>query len=124
MLEKWGDDMEELTNHQLEEKLQKREPLFFVFVHTPLCGTCKLAKRMIEVTALSFPSLSVYSLNINHFPSFAQKWRVESVPSLLIYKNGLGAERIYAFHSISYIHRLFKRYDALQKVQQLKGDLS
>ena len=72
--------MKDITSNEVEEMLRERPPLTIVFVQTPLCGTCKMAKRMLEVIGVSFDSLPMYSLNINHAPSFAQKWKIESVP--------------------------------------------
>lgn len=117
-----GHKMEEITGKQLEMELQQREPVIAVFIHTPLCGTCKVAKKMVEVASASVPYLPVYSININQSPTFAQKWKVESVPGLFLYQKGLNVERIYAFHSVSSIHTLFKKYAALRKAQQLEGD--
>lgn len=36
--------MEEWTEEQLDEKLNKDERTV-IFFHTPLCGTCQLAKK-------------------------------------------------------------------------------
>ncbi len=105
--------MKEITSSELEEMLKGRDPLTIVFVHTPLCGTCKMARRMIDVIGSAFDSLSIHSLNINHAPSFAQKWKIESVPCLLLFQKGLGVERIYAFRSIEYLHGVLKPYAAV-----------
>lgn len=105
--------MKDITSNEVEEMLRERPPLTIVFVQTPLCGTCKMAKRMLEVIGVSFDSLPMYSLNINHAPSFAQKWKIESVPCLLLFQKGLGVERIYAFRSFEYLHGMLKPYAAI-----------
>lgn len=112
--------MKEITSSNLEKMLRDRESLTIVFVHTPLCGTCKMARGMVELVGRSFHSLPLYSLNINHASSFAQKWKVKSVPCLLLFQKGLGVERIYAFRSVSYIHEVLKPYAAAWSLQ--KGD--
>ncbi|WP_052144670.1 thioredoxin family protein [Halalkalibacter okhensis] len=104
--------MEDISNSTLEKMLSDREPLTVVFVYTPLCGTCKLAEKMVAVVDSTFESLPIFSLNINHSPVFAQKWKIQSVPCLLLFQKGLGVERIYAFHSIGYIHNILKPYAA------------
>jgi thioredoxin-like negative regulator of GroEL len=110
--------MEEISNHTLESILAAREPFTIVFVYTPLCGTCKLAEKMLLVVQSSFKALPIYSLNINHSPLFAQKWRIKSVPCLLVFQKGLGVERIYAFQSIGYVHKVLKPYAATSSLQE------
>ena len=109
--------MEEIVSSTLDQKLTDREPLSIVFVYTPLCGTCKLAEKMLTVVQSSFDSLPMYSLNINHSPAFAQQWKIKSVPCLLVFQKGLGVERIYAFQSIGYVHNKLKPYAAAWLLQ-------
>ncbi|MFC0470230.1 thioredoxin family protein [Halalkalibacter kiskunsagensis] len=104
--------MEEISSSKLDEMLGARDPLTIVFVYTPLCGTCKLAERMVGVVEKTFETLPIFSLNINHSPAFAQKWKIKSVPCLLLFQKGLGVERIYAFQSIAYVHDIVKPYAA------------
>ncbi|ARK30365.1 thioredoxin family protein [Halalkalibacter krulwichiae] len=110
--------MEEISSKKLAEKLADRDPITIVFVYSPLCGTCKLAEKMLRVVQSSFDALPMYSLNINHSPLFAQQWKVKSVPCLFIFQRGLGVERIYAFRSISYVHEIVKRYATILSLQE------
>src|SRR5690349_21730849 len=56
---------------------------FALFVHTPLCGTCGAARRMLEVAAALVPELPLTGANLNAMPELAQQFRIESVPCLL-----------------------------------------
>jgi thioredoxin-like negative regulator of GroEL len=104
--------MEEISSSALDRMLAARDPLTIVFVYTPLCGTCKVAERMVRVVESAFDTLPIFSLNINHSPAFAQKWKIKSVPCLLMFQKGLGVERVYAFQSIGYVHDIVKPYAA------------
>jgi thioredoxin 1 len=86
------------------------EGLMFLYLYTPMCGTCQVARRMLSVVDELFPTLNIHSINLNYFPKEAQELGVESVPCLLIFENGQVKERIYAFQSVSYLHELFKQY--------------
>ncbi|WP_257349731.1 thioredoxin family protein [Pseudalkalibacillus decolorationis] len=79
-----------------------------LFIYTPLCGTCKLANQMLHVAdeALSDRSPNeIYECNINIYPRFAEKWKIESVPCLLFIKNGKVQERLYSFQSVDRIYQ-------------------
>nr|WP_285874284.1 thioredoxin family protein [Halalkalibacter oceani] len=107
---KGGDDVKEISGEQLKRSIARREELTIVFVHTPLCGTCKLARNMLELVEESLHGLPLVSININEAPWFAQEWKIESVPCLLVFQKGLGVERVYAFRSLPYLHTLLKKY--------------
>ncbi len=74
---------------------------FALFVHTPLCGTCLAAKRMLAVATELVPDIMIMSANINVMPDLAQQFQIESVPCLLIKrKNGSWAKH-YRFPSVT-----------------------
>lgn len=73
---------------------------FALFVHTPLCGTCQAARRMLEVTRELLPDLPVAAANLNHMPDIAQVFRIESVPCLLIKRSDGSVRKTYRFGSV------------------------
>lgn len=74
---------------------------FALFVHTPLCGTCKAARRMLEVTRELLPELPVAAANVNLMPDIAQIFRIESVPCLLIKRSDGSVRKMYRFGSVT-----------------------
>jgi thioredoxin-like negative regulator of GroEL len=81
------------------ELLQMAEPAF-VLVYTPLCGTCKLAIRMLEIVLVTAPHLKVYLCNLNLSPQLAERWRIESVPCLARMAGGEAIEKLYRMASV------------------------
>ncbi|TSB46965.1 thioredoxin family protein [Alkalicoccobacillus porphyridii] len=115
--------MIELTAGQIEHRLQEKQELFILFVYTPLCGTCKRAASMLEILEQTYDQLELGQLNINHYPQFAQKWHIQSVPCLLVFQKGLGTKRVYAFHSIPALYSLLEPYVKRDKhVLTIKGE--
>ncbi|WP_042353913.1 thioredoxin family protein [Bacillus rubiinfantis] len=76
--------------------------LGMVYFYTPLCGTCQLAGKMLQVVE-SMLEVESGKMNLNYFANLAEDFRIESVPCLLIFKDGEVAETIYAFHSVPYL---------------------
>ncbi|MCM3651550.1 thioredoxin family protein [Metabacillus litoralis] len=87
-----------------------KQGVTYLYLYTPMCGTCQVAKRMLSVVEELFPTIRIYSLNLNYFPSEAKELEIESVPCLLILENGLEKERVYAFQSVGFLHELIKKY--------------
>jgi thioredoxin 1 len=99
----------------LQEKLRKEE-LVAVYLYTPMCGTCQVASRMIDILE-KIPTTYFYiKANLNYLPQFAEERGIESVPCLLLYRQGEEMERIYAFQSVPYLH------ERLQNISTNKKD--
>ncbi|MCM3141041.1 thioredoxin family protein [Brevibacillus sp. MER 51] len=99
--------MQELSSIELNQYLQEKESVA-LFVYTPMCGTCKLAARMLGIMQETLPTVPLYQININTAPILAEQWQVTSVPALLIfYKNQL-LDRHYAIQSVGFLYDVLK----------------
>ncbi|MET3576372.1 thioredoxin family protein [Bhargavaea ullalensis] len=74
------------------------------YLYTPLCGTCQVASKMIDVMAELLPGLPIGKADLNYHEEVAAKYGVESVPCLLISRQGEPVEKIYAFQSVPYLY--------------------
>ncbi|MDV2683526.1 thioredoxin family protein [Alkalihalophilus lindianensis] len=102
--------MESISESSLNHILDQRKSVEFIFISTPLCGTCKLAAKMLTILEQTTPHLKIYEINVNEATRFVQRWKVHSVPALFIFQKGLGIERIYAFHSIAHLYEKLSPY--------------
>lgn len=80
-----------------------------VFVHTPLCGTCKAARRMLAVAGEIVPELPLVAANLNVMPDLAQTFRIESVPCLLFKRADGGVFKKYQFGSVTEVVEQMRR---------------
>ena len=80
-----------------------------VYFYTPLCGTCQVASRMLNIIE-QIVEVKIGKMNLNFYPDLAKNFAIESVPCLLFIKNGLIVETIYAFHSVPYLLEKIKQY--------------
>lgn len=99
--------MEQWSKDQFMDKLEKGEPGAF-YLYTPLCGTCQLAEKMVEVLRELFPEVSMGKADVNFMPDLAERFLIESVPCLVLFKGGKVLEKIYAFHSVPYLFEKVK----------------
>ncbi|MGM0875439.1 MAG: thioredoxin family protein [Bacillota bacterium] len=88
----------------------QNEGLMVLYMYTPMCGTCQVAKRMLSVVDELLPSIRIHSVNLNYYPEEAKELGIESVPCLLIYEDGQEREKVYAFQSVGNLHELLKQY--------------
>ncbi|WP_366249943.1 thioredoxin family protein [Terribacillus aidingensis] len=74
-----------------------------IFVHTPFCGTCQLAEKMLLAVEAMMGQEYYHKLNASLFPDFMQEHQIESVPCLITFKQGEVQEKIYAFQSVQHM---------------------
>ena len=79
-----------------------------VLFTTPMCGTCKVAERMLEIADAAGTDYSVFKSNINFTPRLRETWRIASVPCLIVLKNGQVVRQEYAMRSVDYLYGLLK----------------
>lgn len=79
-----------------------------IYFYTPLCGTCQVASRMLQVID-KMVDVKIGKMNLNFYPDLAKKFEIESVPCLLFFKDGEVIEMIYAFHSVPFLYEKIKQ---------------
>lgn len=80
---------------------QLNNDTYLLYVHTPFCGTCHVARQMLEQIETVLKRQLFYELNASLHPQFMEDMKIESVPCLFIKHQGEIKEKIYTFHSIS-----------------------
>ncbi|MBE1556457.1 thioredoxin family protein [Sporosarcina limicola] len=94
--------METWTREDWETTL-KESPIAAYYLYTPMCGTCAVASKMVEVIHTMKPELPIGKADLNYVQSIARNYEIESVPCLLIQKDGIITDKIYAFRSVPYL---------------------
>ena len=84
--------------------------LTILYIYTPMCGTCQVASKMMRVVQ-EMTTYSIGQANINYLGDFAVDYQIESVPCLLIAKEGTVYKKIYAFQSVPFILESIKSVD-------------
>ncbi|WP_033542660.1 thioredoxin family protein [Planococcus sp. CAU13] len=95
-------------NHKDWIKMKNTHKLSAYYLYTPMCGTCQLASKMLDVVVAALPELPIGKANLNYVQEIAALYEVESVPCLLITENGKLKEKIYAFQSVPYLYEKLK----------------
>ncbi|KSU83360.1 MULTISPECIES: thioredoxin family protein [Fictibacillus] len=108
--------MKDLTNLETQDYIEESaEVPAALYIQTPLCGTCKMGRRMLEITleALDKPGNKqpkVGAINLNAMPELAEKYNITSVPCLLFLNRGIAVRKIYAMQSVDFLYHNLKKY--------------
>lgn len=91
--------METWTREEWETaKNTSEKALYYLF--TPICGTCMVASKMMNVVEAMKQDVPMGKADLNYIQDVAVDYEIESVPCLLITENGVVKDKIYAFQSV------------------------
>lgn len=83
-----GEKAINLTNENYESILNSEAPVVVDFWAT-WCGPCKMVSPVIEDLANEFEGkTSVCKLNVDEMPDIASQYKIMSIPTVMIFKNG------------------------------------
>ncbi|MCS7198412.1 MAG: thioredoxin [Candidatus Bipolaricaulota bacterium] len=84
-----------------QEVLQSSQPVLVDF-YADWCGPCRAIAPIVEEIAREFNNkLKVVKLNVDQNPEIAMQYGVQSIPTLLLFKNGKEVERLIGYMSKS-----------------------
>ncbi|KON86442.1 thioredoxin [Sporosarcina globispora] len=94
--------MQEWSRQEIEVAVNGQKNAL-LYLYTPMCGTCQMAGKMLTVAEQLLPDQEIGKADLNYMPQLAEQWGVESVPCLLIFKEGNLHQKLYAFRSVPYL---------------------
>lgn len=73
---------------------------WFVYFHTPFCGTCKVGLRMLDIISAIRPEWRIGKSNISFAPQLTSWWQIQSVPCLIKLERGIVRDKRYRLGGI------------------------
>jgi thioredoxin-like negative regulator of GroEL len=98
----------DLNENEIFDVLNDQSAFCVIYVFTPLCGTCKLAERLIQIATLSGQTNNVYKIDANYSPNLIRKFEIESVPCLIVVNNGELINKHYALKSVQDVFEIIR----------------
>ena len=78
--------VQKLTSHEFEAAVAEGAVLIDFFANW--CGPCKMLAPAVHALAEDHPNLKVYQVDVDEEPALAAKFRVMSIPTLILMKDG------------------------------------
>lgn len=76
-----------VTNDNFNAVKNSGKPVLLDF-YADWCGPCRMVSPLVEEIAKENPQYLVGKINVDHEPELAQQFRVMSIPTLVVIKNG------------------------------------
>ncbi len=93
MEKKWPDTPIHLLDADIDETM-KKYPTIVIDCWAPWCGPCRMIGPVIEELAREMKGKIVFGkLNVDENPQTSMKHKIMSIPTLLVFKNGVLVDR-------------------------------
>ena len=86
------------TDNFNEEVLNSKEPVLVDF-WASWCGPCKMLGPVIDEIASEASGFKVGKVNVDEEPDLAQQYRVMSIPTVYVFKDGKAVDHVVGVHS-------------------------
>jgi len=80
--------VKEFNDDNFDSEVLKSDSPVLVDFWAPWCGPCRQIAPMIDELASENPGVKIGKVNIDDNPGAAQKFGINSIPTLLLFKNG------------------------------------
>jgi thioredoxin 1 len=99
-----------VTDAQFEQEIIQNSQLSVVDFWAPWCGPCRILGPILEDFALKHASsIKVYKLDVDENPKTAETYGVQSIPTLVFFKNGKEVGRRAGIAQLSVLEELLER---------------
>lgn len=78
-----------LDNNNFKNEILESKGVALVDLYADWCGPCKMIAPFIEEIAEERPDVKVCKVNVDETPEIAVKYGVMSIPTLIIFKDGV-----------------------------------
>ena len=88
-------DLVNLNKESFEKVTAEKDKTLIIDFWAPWCGPCKaLTPVLEEISAEMSDKVGIYKVNVDDNTDLAQEHGVQSIPTMLIFKNGSLSETI------------------------------
>ena len=77
-----------INNNNFQSEVMNSEKKVLLDFWAPWCGPCRMVVPMVEEIAKERPDIKVGKINVDENPELATRFRIMSIPTLVVMENG------------------------------------
>ncbi len=101
--------IEKIYQEEFAEKVINSPITVVVDFFADWCGPCKMLSPVLEKLSAVNPDVKFYKVNIDENPAISDEFEVQSIPNIVIFKNGQAVDRSIGFKSEQQLQEIIDR---------------
>ena len=89
----------EITKNNFDQEVMQSEKPVLLDFWAAWCGPCKMLSPVVDEIAGEHPEIKVGKVNVDEEQELAARYRVMSIPTLIIFKDGKEVDRMVGVQS-------------------------
>lgn len=74
------------------------------------CGPCRMQSPVVEALSDEMPNINFYKMDVDENPATARQFRIMSIPTLMVKKDGQVVDQIVGYHSKEQLKQILQQY--------------
>jgi len=113
--------MEDLTDRNFEKEILNAEKMILVDFYTLWCNPCSILSPILEKIAEDYKEKIILTkVNLDYIPLTAQKYGIEKIPTVILFKDGKPLSRFVGVRPESVIREWIEKNQELFKKKKEK----
>lgn len=96
-----------INEETLKKEINKNSGVCLVDFYATWCGPCMMLAPILEEISNEY---DVYKIDVDENPNISNELKIDTIPTLCVYKNGDLMEKQIGFKSKEELIRLIKKY--------------
>lgn len=92
------------------DKVLKENKLVLVDFYAVWCGPCTMQKQVLDKISTSRTEFEIVKVNIDESVDLARRFDIESIPTLVVFKDGKPVEKKIGFHEEESIIEMMQKH--------------
>lgn len=97
-----------INKHNFQEEILNSDKNVLIDFFADWCGPCQRVSPVIDEIARENPDIKVGKINVDEQPELASRFRVYTIPSLFVFKNGQVIEQAVGVQSKEHLLAMVK----------------
>ncbi len=95
-----------LTKNNFSETVSQKDSVVIVDFWADWCGPCRMLAPELEKLCEKHPEITVGKVNVDEQPELAREFRIMSIPTILVYKDGVQEKNFLGYKTIDELEKL------------------
>lgn len=74
------------------------------------CGPCRMQSPVVDALSEQMPDVAFYKMDVDENPATSQQFRIMSIPTLMIKKDGQVVDQLIGYHSADQLKQVLNQY--------------